>query len=250
MKLLVTGSDGLMGRNILPILGQEFEVVPFVESEWDITDPEKGEEVIGRVKPDALLNLAALTDVDGCEEKEALAFRVNGEGPGILAETCARHRAGIIQLSTDYVFDGTKGTPYTETDRTNPLSVYGRSKRLGEERAMVNPRALIIRTEWIYGQGGDNFISKVVRAARERGVVDVVDDQTGAPTYARDLALPLAALIRGEKRGMYHVTNSGSCTWYDFARHVFSVLQLHGRVQVHYFRSIETARSKTRLFGS
>ncbi len=124
------------------------------------------------------------------------------------------------------MFDGTKSTPYTETDEVNPLSVYGRSKRLGEERTMANPRAVIVRTEWIYGKGGESFITKVVRAARQRGVVEVVNDQTGAPTYARDLARPLAAIIRSGKTGVYHVTNAGACTWYEFARHVFSVLGL------------------------
>lgn len=228
MKLLVTGSDGLVGRNILPILAREFEIIPSLESEWDITDRKRGEEIIGHVEPEALLNLAAFTDVDGCEDRQELAFRVNAEGAATLADICSTKKIGIIYFSSDYVFDGKKQTPYTEEDETNPLSVYGKSKRLGEEKVMqANPLALVIRTEWIYGDGGGSFITKVVRAARERGSVDVVNDQRGSPTYARDLAKPLAALIRAGRTGIYHITNSGSCTWYELARHVFSVLDLH-----------------------
>jgi dTDP-4-dehydrorhamnose reductase len=227
MRLLVTGSDGLVGTNILPILEKEFEVVPFVESRWDITDRSQGEAVIEQVAPDALINLAAITDVDGCEDKKELAFRVNAEAPGILAEICARRNIAVLHFSTDYVFDGLKGSPYTEDDVTNPLSIYGRSKRAGEEKVIAaHPAAVIVRTEWIYGDGGESFITKVVRAARERGTVEVVDDQSGAPTYAKDLARPVAALIKKQGKGIFHLTNGGSCTWYEFARHVFSALNI------------------------
>ncbi len=225
IRLLVTGSDGLVGRNILPALSTEFDVVPCVESEWDICDRTQSEEVISRVRPDVLLNLAAMTNVDGCEEQEELAFRVNAEGAGLLAEVCARHGARIISFSTDYVFDGKKTSPYEEDDPTNPLSAYGRSKRAGEEMVLAdNASSVIVRTEWIYGDEGESFITKVVRAARQKGRVDVVDDQRGAPTYAKDLARPVAALVRRNGRGIYHVTNDGSCTWYQFARHIFSCL--------------------------
>ncbi len=227
MKLLITGSDGLVGTNILPALKREFEVVAFVESQWDITNEKQGGEIIRKIKPDVLLNLAAMTDVDGCEDRQESAFRVNAEGAGILAGICARHGTRMVHFSTDYVFDGTKTTPYTEEDVANPLSVYGRSKRLGEERVMASlPSAVILRTEWIYGAGGENFITKVVRAARARGSVEVVDDQTGAPTYAADLARPVIELVRTGAQGIFHVTNGGSCTWYGFARHIFSLLAM------------------------
>jgi dTDP-4-dehydrorhamnose reductase len=227
MKLLTTGSDGLVGTNTLPVLKRAFEVVAFVESQWDITNEKQGEEVIRLVKPDVLLNLAAITDVEGCEGRQESAFRVNAEGPGVLARICARHGVRMVHFSTDYVFDGRKTTPYTEEDAPNPLSVYGKSKRLGEEQVMAClPSAVILRTEWIYGSGGENFITKIVRAARDRGSVEVVEDQTGAPTYAGDLARPIIELIGRGAQGIYHVTNDGSCTWYQFARHIFSLLAM------------------------
>jgi len=227
MRMLVTGSDGLMGTNILPYLGAEFDIIASVESQWDITSPEQSEFIICDSRPHVLLNLAAMTDVDGCEDSQVAAFLVNGEAPGMLAGICSRQGVHMIQVSTDYVFDGRKGTPYTEGDATNPLSVYGRSKRLGEERVKANlPTAAILRTEWIYGKGGTNFITKVVGAARNKGSVQVVDDQTGAPTYARDLGRPIAELARLRRQGIYHVTKSGFCTWYGFAKHIFSILHM------------------------
>ncbi len=225
MRLLVTGSDGLVGTSILPILASQFEIVPFIETQWDITDRDQGASVLADVKPDWLINLAAVTDVDGCEDRPDVAFRVNGDGPGILASLCAQHGVRFLHFSTDYVFDGKGTAPYTEEQPTNPLSIYGKSKRRGEEKTLAEDgSAIIVRTEWIYGDGGESFITKVVRAARANGKAQVVDDQTGAPTYAKDLADPIAALINGQRQGIYHVTNSGSTTWYGFARHIFSVL--------------------------
>jgi dTDP-4-dehydrorhamnose reductase len=227
LKLLVTGSDGLVGKNILPLLREEFDVVPYVERQWDICNEERGEAIVSRVRPDALLNRAAMTNVDACEDNAELAYRVNSEGAGLLAKICARHETPIMSFSTDYVFDGSKSSPYAEEDDTNPLSVYGRSKREGEQRILANnPRAVIIRTEWVYGDEGESFITKVVRAVRQKGRVEVVNDQQGAPTYAKDLAVPVAALIKQQARGICHVTNDGSCTWYDFARHVFAFLNM------------------------
>lgn len=225
MKILVTGSDGLVGSNILPFLRQRFEVIPAYEKDWDIADMRAGEEVLTRERPDVLLNLAAITNVDGCEDNPEQAFRVNGEAPGTLARLCSRFNIKLVHFSTDYVFDGLKAGPYREDDPTNPLSVYGRSKLLGEKNVLELARsALVIRTEWIYGQGGESFITKVLKIARETGRSQVVDDQWGTPTYAKDLGPASAALIEGNKTGVYHVTNSGSCTWFGFARKIFSLL--------------------------
>lgn len=227
MRILVTGSDGLVGSNILPFLQKRFDVVPILEKDWDITDSVTGSDVMRRVKPDVLLNLAAVTNVDGCEDNTEAAYRVNGEGPGILASLCDAFAARLVHFSTDYVFDGMKDAAYTEQDATNPLSVYGKSKLQGEKNIFqYSPSALIVRTEWIYGQGGENFITKVLKIARETGRAEVVDDQWGTPTYAKDLGPAVAALIEGNKAGVYHVTNSGSCTWYGFARKIFSLLDM------------------------
>ncbi len=225
MKLLVTGSDGLVGTNILPDLSKQFDIVPLTEAEWDILDKNLGEEVLRAHRPDVLINLAAITNVDGCEDAAELAFRVNAEGAALLADLCTENGVKMLQLSTDYVFDGMAARPYTEEDEPNPLSVYGKSKLLGERKVLERcPSSLIVRSEWIYGRGGENFITKVAKIARERGRVEVVDDQTGTPTFARDLAEPLAALITQHKSGIYHVTNGGACTWFQFAKEIFSIL--------------------------
>jgi dTDP-4-dehydrorhamnose reductase len=227
MKILVTGSDGLIGTNILPYLSKHFEIIPMTEKHWDILDRKLGEEILRTYRPDILINLAAITNVDGCEDASELAYRVNAEGAGVLAGLCGVHNVKLLHFSTDYVFDGTSTRPYTEEDKPNPLSVYGLSKLIGEKKVLDSrPSSLVIRTEWIYGKGGENFISKVTKIAREKGRVEVVDDQTGAPTFAQDLAEPLKALIDQDKSGIYHVTNSGACTWFQFANEIFSILRI------------------------
>ena len=227
MRILITGSDGLMGTNIVPDLAKHFDIIPATENQWDILNERLGEEIIRLHRPDVLINLAAITNVDGCEDAPELAYRVNAEGAGVLADLCRKQNVRLVHFSTDYVFDGTNTTPYTENDRTNPLSIYGRSKLLGEQKVLErHPSSLVVRTEWIYGKGGDNFITKVAKIAREKGGVEVVNDQTGSPTYARDLAGPVRALITTHRSGIYHVTNSGSCTWFEFAREIFSILQI------------------------
>lgn len=225
MKILVTGSDGLIGTNILSGLSKQFEIIPATEEQWDILDRKLGEEIVRAHQPDVLINLAAITNVDGCEDAAELAYRVNTEGAGVLADLCGKHNVKLLHFSTDYVFDGTSRRPYTEEDAPNPLSVYGRSKLLGENKVLEShPSSLIVRTEWIYGRGGENFITKVTKIAREKGRVEVVDDQAGAPTFAQDLVDPVTALITQGKSGIYHVTNGGACTWFQFAKEIFSIL--------------------------
>jgi dTDP-4-dehydrorhamnose reductase len=227
MKILVTGSDGLIGTNILPYLSKQFEIIPMTEKQWDILDRKLGEKIFSRYQPDILINLAAITNVDACEDASELAYRVNVEGAGVLADLCGKYNVRLLHFSTDYVFDGTSTRAYTEEDTPNPLSVYGRSKLLGEKKVLESrPSSLVIRTEWIYGKGGENFISKVTKIAREKNRVEVVDDQTGAPTFAQDLAEPLKALIDQNRSGIYHVTNSGACTWFQFTKEIFSILHI------------------------
>jgi dTDP-4-dehydrorhamnose reductase len=227
MKILVTGSDGLIGTNILPYLSKQFEIIPMTEKQWDILDRKLGEKIFSRYQPDILINLAAITNVDACEDASELAYRVNVKGAGVLADLCGKYNVRLLHFSTDYVFDGTSTRAYTEEDTPNPLSVYGRSKLLGEKKVLESrPSSLVIRTEWIYGKGGENFISKVTKIAREKNRVEVVDDQTGAPTFAQDLAEPLKALIDQNRSGIYHVTNSGACTWFQFTKEIFSILHI------------------------
>lgn len=227
MKILTTGSHGLLGTNILPVLERSFTVIPYDIEEWDITDRDAGERTIRDIRPDVILNLAAYTNVDECEDCLSLADRVNAEAPGIIAKLCSDHNIKFVHISTDYVFDGEKETPYKEDDETNPTSVYGLSKLSGEKKVLANcPDATIIRTQWLYGHGGINFITKITKIAREQGVAEVVNDQRGCPTYAKDIADPILLLIEKNRSGIYHVANAGSCTWFDFAREIFSCLHI------------------------
>lgn len=231
MKVLLTGNKGLLGTGITPFLKNRFDVVGLDIDEWDITDRESGEAIITRERPDALINCAAMTDVDGCEDRKELAEKINSGGAAILAGICNRYNVRLVHISTDYVFDGTKGLPYNEEDAPNPLSFYGKTKLWGEQHVLAKaPSSLIVRGQWLYGDGGEHFVSKVVKAAGERGSVQVVDDQRGSPTYAKDIAGPLAVLVEKGEPGIYHVSNSGSCTWYELAREVFSTLGMDVQV--------------------
>jgi dTDP-4-dehydrorhamnose reductase len=222
MKIILAGGRGLLGRNIAPILEKVSDLTILDIEEWDISNKDQGQAILGAYKPDALINLAAVTDVDGCEDCCDLARQVNSEAPGVLGAICRAGGVKLLHLSTDYVFDGRKCSPYSEEDQPNPLSQYGSTKLEGEQRLLREcPSAIVVRTQWLYGRGGTNFISKITAAARERGSLEVVNDQHGAPTFARDLAAPIMALLERGCTGIYHVANSGSCTWFEFAREVF-----------------------------
>ncbi|HNS15096.1 MAG TPA: dTDP-4-dehydrorhamnose reductase [Syntrophorhabdaceae bacterium] len=225
MKVLFAGGKGLLATNIIPLFKNRFDVASFDIDEWDIADRKAGEAVVARERPDALVNCAAVTDVDGCEDKRELAEKVNSRGAAIIADICSEHGIKLVHISTDYVFDGTKGLPYTEEDTPNPVSFYGKTKLWGEEQVLAKaPSSLIIRSQWLYGEGGRHFISKVIEIARERGSIEVVDDQRGSPTYAKDIAEPLSILIEKGESGIYHICNDGSCTWYELAQEVFMAL--------------------------
>jgi len=227
MKVLLVGGKGLLGSNIAPVLEKSFDLTICDLDTWDITDKISGENHIEEYRPDVLINLAAITDVDGCEDAKELAERVNAHGAGILADLCRERNVRFVHISTDYVFDGKKTIPYKEDDPPNPMCVYGTTKLMGERAVLDrNPSSLIIRAQWLYGKGGENFITKVVKIARQTGALRVVNDQKGSPTYAKDLAEPLAGLIERGKTGIYHLANSGSCTWFDFAGEIFRLLEI------------------------
>lgn len=227
MKAIVTGSKGLLGRNIIPLLSEDFQIHGFDIDEWDITDPVRGRELIEEISPAVLINLAAATDVDGCEDRRDLAERVNVHGPAVLARLCAEKSIRLVHMSTDYVFKGDKGAPYKEDDAPDPISYYGFTKLAGERKILeIHPSPLIIRTEWLYGTEGASFVTKIVAAARSCGAVQVVNDQTGCPTYAQDLAVPISVLVKKGLTGIYHVVNSGASTWFTFAKEIFSLLGL------------------------
>jgi dTDP-4-dehydrorhamnose reductase len=227
MRLLITGSLGLVGTNIIPLLARDFDVTALDIEEWDITDSAMGGRILQKHRPDVMVNLAAMTDVDGCEDLPDKAEKLNSDAPATIARLCKANDIRLVHFSTDYVFDGEKETPYTEEDPPNPMSVYGRTKLSGERNVLnILPSSLVLRAQWLYGRGGNNFITKVVKIAKETGAARVVNDQWGAPTYAKDLAAPLTRLIQKGRSGIYHVANSGSCSWYEFATEVFARLQM------------------------
>jgi dTDP-4-dehydrorhamnose reductase len=217
--ILVVGANGMLGRDLIALLGDRGHGVDIAEI--DITSPESMLKVISALKPDVVINCAAYTDVDGCESNIETAMAVNGEGVGYLAMACRDIGALLVQVSTDYIFDGGKGTPYVEDDAPCPLSVYGESKLAGELNAAFCPEHLIVRTQWLYGLHGKNFVETMLRLGAEKDELTVVDDQIGSPTWTVDLARAIIALIDGGCRGIYHAANSEYCSWNGFAKAIF-----------------------------
>lgn len=217
--IVVAGARGMLGRDLTEMYGDEARAV--YHEEMEITDPVSVEKALKRHRPKVVINAVAYTDVDGCETETERAFAVNGEGVRNLALATREIGAKLVQISTDYVFDGSKGTPWLEDDPVNPLSVYGRSKLAGEENARLNPDHLIVRTQWLYGLHGKNFVETMLRLGADRKELSVVDDQVGSPTWTVDLCLAIRALVGKDLRGIYHAANGGSCSWRDFAAAVF-----------------------------
>ncbi len=218
MKVLIVGNRGMLGTDLMREFAGGHEVVGLDLPEIDITDSGRCMTLFQRILPGVVINAAALTAVDYCESHEDEALRVNADGPGNLAAAAAAVGARFIHYSTDYVFDGLKQGPYLETDETGPRSAYGRSKLRGEKNvreAMTDH--VILRTAWLFGCHGKNFIRTILKAARGGQALRVVDDQRGSPTYSRDLAACTLRLARADCRGIYHATNSGNCSWYELA---------------------------------
>lgn len=227
--ILVVGANGMLGRDLLSLLGERGQGVDI--DEIDITLPESVLKVIGLLKPEVVINCAAYTDVDGCEGNIETAMAVNGEGVAYLAMACRDLGALLVQISTDYIFDGGKGTPYVEDDAPCPLSVYGESKLAGEMNAAFCPEHLIVRTQWLYGVHGKNFVETMLRLGAEKDELTVVDDQIGSPTWTVDLARAIIALIDSGCRGIYHAANSGYCSWNGFAEAIFEEAGLNVSVR-------------------
>lgn len=212
---LVTGANGQLGNELKLLLQDKAAYVD--RDELDITDEEAVKAYVGQGKWDAIINCAAYTAVDKAESDEALAEKINVKGPENLAKT----GIPLIHVSTDYVFDGTNYRPYVETDEVNPQSVYGKTKLAGEQAVLANAQtAVIIRTAWLYSTFGNNFVKTMRKLGKERDSLNVVFDQVGSPTYARDLAQAIVDILPQMKPGMkevYHFSNEGVCSWYDFA---------------------------------
>jgi len=236
LKVLITGCQGQLGKELCRQIDElnqvrpQFQVVATDLDSMDITDTHQVQKIVSFEKPEVIINTAAYTKVDACETDEQTAFRVNALGARNLAVAAYNIGAKILQVSTDYVFDGTGRTPLREYDPVNPLSVYGKSKALGEQLVMTtNPRYFIVRTAWLYGEG-HNFVRTILKLAAERDELKVVNDQVGTPTSTVDLARRILDLIQTEHYGVYHGTCEGECTWYEFARRILALKGINKRV--------------------
>ncbi|MBW3651301.1 MAG: dTDP-4-dehydrorhamnose reductase [Actinobacteria bacterium] len=231
MKVLVTGADGQLGRELVAFLhGGGHDVVGTNQRSLDVTDRGAVLQAVAGLRPDAVIHAAAWTAVDACEADPDLAFRVNALAVRHVAEASRRFGAHLCHVSTDYVFDGTKVAPYVEWDVPNPQSVYGRSK-LGGERELDRSSTLV-RTSWVCGRHGANMVKTILRLAGERDELTFVDDQRGCPTFAADLAAKIVELAIDRRPGLFHVTNQGPVSWFEFAREVLASAGLDpGRVK-------------------
>ncbi|MGC5014933.1 dTDP-4-dehydrorhamnose reductase [Streptosporangium sp. DT93] len=224
MVWLVTGANGMLGHEVVARARERgHDVVAPGHRDLDICDPAGIDAAFRESAPDVVVNCAAWTAVDAAESREAEAHRVNAEGPRLLAEACAGYGARLVHVSTDYVFPGDALTPCREDDPTGPRTAYGRTKLAGEEAVLgLLPSAAVVRTAWLYGAHGPNFVRTMLRLMAERETLDVVDDQRGQPTWAADLAGRLVAIGEtGSAAGVFHATNSGETTWFEFAREIF-----------------------------
>lgn len=238
MKLLITGAQGQLGNELIKILRSgraevgpiseaftDVEIMAIDKDNLDLTDFQALEQVLLQFQPDIIINCAAITDVDGCEVNQNAAFKVNGELPHQLAVYAEAAGCKLVHISTDYVFEGASSIPYRESDACAPISIYGKSKYLGERYVQHHcKQAFIVRTAWMYGYHGHNFVKTIINAARDGKKLKVVCDQRGNPTSANDVAYHILKLVLTEQFGIYHCTNHGTCSWYEFACEVLRLI--------------------------
>ena len=231
MKILITGSNGMLGHDLQEVLADKHELVLTTSKTLDITDKQHTIDFICEVKPDIVINAAAYTDVDGCEENQDIAYAVNGDGVRNLSLACKEVDCPLVHISTDYVFDGTAREPIEEDGEIGPISVYGKSKLKGEEAILeILDKYFIVRTAWLYGINGKNFPKTMLELAKNHSEITVVYDEVGTPTYTPDLAKAISDLIETDYYGVYHLTNSGSCSWCEFAKYIFEVADVDVKV--------------------
>lgn len=223
MKVLVTGVKGQLGYDVMAELAKRnIEAIGVDIDEMDITDKISVEKVIGEAAPDVVVHCAAYTAVDAAEDNEALCRRVNADGTRNIAEVCKKLDCKMVYISTDYVFDGQGTRPWEPDDERHPLNVYGQTKYEGELAVQENlSKYFIVRIAWVFGKNGKNFVKTMLKLAETHDKLTVVNDQFGSPTYTYDLARLLVDMIQTDKYGIYHATNEGICTWYEFACEIF-----------------------------
>lgn len=232
MDVLITGAKGMLGTDVAHRLNARFNVIACDIQELDLTDNPAVFEYVRQLRPDTIINCAAYTNVDACETERDAAYKTNAVAPRNLAVAAKNVGAKLVHISTDYVYDGQTTVPYTENDLTNPLSVYGKSKLMGEMLVRdLTDRFFIIRTQWLYGKNGGNFVKTMIKLGREQEKVTVVNDQFGSPTYTRDLAAAIEKLIVTDNYGIYHLTNSGTASWYTFAKTIYELAGIQTKVE-------------------
>lgn len=225
MKVLLTGANGQLGRCFQDLIPNDWQLIATDSDELDITNQHSVNEFVQLHRPNIIVNAAAYTAVDKAESEVDIADKINAQGPYYLALASASIAARFFHVSTDYVFDGSNSTPYKEADKTSPLGVYGKTKLKGEQLSQqANPQVTIIRTAWVFSEYGNNFVKTMLRLAKERDELNVVNDQFGCPTYAGDLAACIITLIKqNSQSGIYHYCGNESMSWYDFANKIITI---------------------------
>lgn len=251
MKILLFGKNGQVGWELNRSLQPLGEVIALGREDADFSSPEGLRKIVSEVKPGLIVNAAAYTAVDRAEDEEELAMRINGIAPGVLAEEASKLDALLIHYSTDYVFDGTKRSPYTETDEPNPVNVYGYTKLAGEEAVRASGcRYLILRTSWVYASRGGNFLKTIIRLAKQKNELKIIDDQLGTPTWARYISDVTANLVLGRMKAgdidaemigeVFHLANKGQCSWYQFACEIIAGMKSHDQALETEIKAITT----------
>jgi len=249
-KVLVTGAKGMLGLDLTDALSRRYEVYGRDIDDFDITREKETMDAIIEIRPDIIIHAAAYTDVDGSESHRELAHSVNGGGTKNVAAACRELGSKMVYISTDYIFDGTKSGAYSEEDPPCPINAYGGSKLEGEQwvRKLVD-QFVIVRTAWLFGRGGNNFVKTILKLAREKGALSVVEDQVGSPTYAMDLSRAIYVLTEKGCQGIYHITNGGTCSWYEYAQEILAMSGL-GNISVHPISSDQLSRVAKRPHNS
>ncbi len=246
MKILLLGYKGMLGSDLGAQFQYRHEVIGMDVEDIDITRSEECQKAVREIKPQIVVNAAAYTNVDGCETAQEECFAVNAEAVKNIAEACRGKNITIVHFSTDYVFDGTGHRPYAEEDVCNPINVYGTSKLAGENHLRtIADNYILIRTAWLYGVRGKSFVQTILNKAKTTNKLTVVDDQTGSPTCTRDLAAATELLIDKNVRGIFHVTNRGNCTWYEFAKRILKEAHLD-TVEISPIKTSELQRAALR----
>jgi dTDP-4-dehydrorhamnose reductase len=246
MKILLLGSEGMLGSELFSMLKSEHETVGKDIQDFDIVSADDCRRLVAEICPDVVINSVAYTDVDGCEANRDKCFAVNAEGVRNLALACQEENIKIVHFSTDYVFAGAGNVPFREDDACQPQNVYGESKLAGEKYLQeLSRNFLLVRTAWLYGHRGKNFVKTILGKAATVGTLKVVDDQIGSPTYTYDLAAAVKRLVENGTGGIFHITNGGSCSWYEFARAILEEAGVKG-VEVLPVKSDEFPRPAKR----